>query len=138
MEFEDINVGMIFESDMLVSDQMVQEFARITGDDNPLHVDEEFAKKTQFGRRIAHGMLVVSLISKVLGRDFPGAGTVYVSQFVKFKKPVYIGDTVKIHIEVKDKNTDKRRLFLLTNVIDGDKEVISGEAEVYLPQKQMI
>ncbi len=138
MEFEDIKVGMIFESNMLVSDQMVQEFARITGDDNPLHVDEEFAKKTQFGRRIAHGMLVVSLISKVLGRDFPGAGTVYVSQFVKFKKPVYIGDTVKIHIEVKDKNTDKRRLFLLTNVIDGDKEVISGEAEVYLPQKQMI
>ncbi len=138
MEFEDIKVGMIFESETLVSDKMVKEFASITGDDNPLHLDEEFAKRTQFGRKIAHGMLVASLISKVLGRDFPGAGTVYVSQFIKFRKPVYIGDTVKIHIEVKDKNTDKRRLLLLTNVIDGDKEVINGEAEVYIPQKQMI
>ncbi len=138
MEFEDMKLGMIFENELIVSDEMVKEFARITGDDNPLHVDEEFAKKTQFGKRIAHGMLVASLISKVLGRDFPGAGTVYVSQFLKFRKPVYIGDTIKIHIEVKEKNQDKRRLLLLTNVIDGDREVINGEAEVYIPQKQMI
>jgi 3-hydroxybutyryl-CoA dehydratase len=134
MKFEDIKVGMVFESEMIVDDKMVMEFARITGDDNPLHIDEDFARKTQFGKRIAHGMLIVSLISKVLGRDFPGPGTVYVSQIVKFRKPVYVGDAVKIHVEVKDKNSDKRRLFLLTNVIDNDKEVIAGEAEVYIPQ----
>ncbi len=123
MEFEDIKTGTVFESEMIVDDKMVIEFARITGDDNPLHIDEEFARKTQFGKRIAHGMLIVSLISKVLGRDFPGPGTVYVS---------------KIHVEVKDKNSDKRRLFLLTNVIDNDKEVINGEAEVYIPPKLTI
>lgn len=135
MNFEDIKKDYIFETEIKVSDEMVTEFAKITGDDNPLHLDEKFASKTQFGRRIAHGMLIVSLISKVLGKDFPGAGTVYVSQSVKFRKPVYIGDTVKIHVEVKDINVDKRRLFLNTIVTDMDKEVITGEAEVYIPQK---
>ncbi len=134
MKFEDIKIGQSFESEIEVTDEMVREFAKITGDNNPLHLDEEFAKKSQFGRKIAHGMLVVSLISKVLGHDFPGAGTVYVSQYVKFRKPVYIGDTVKIMISVKDKNIEKRRLFLLTDVLDGDREVIKGEAEIYLPE----
>ncbi len=112
---------------------MVREFARITGDNNPLHLDEEFAKKSIFGKRIAHGMLVASLISKVLGHDFPGAGTVYVSQSLKFRKPVYVNDTVKIRIEVKNKNPERHRLFLSTTVMDYGKDVITGEAEIYLP-----
>ena len=132
MDFENIKEGDVREVEIQVTDGMVREFAKITGDNNPLHLDEEFAKKTIFGRRIAHGMLVASLISKVLGHDFPGAGTIYVSQSVKFRKPVYIGDTVKVHVEVKDKNVARRRLFLITNVIDNDALVISGEAEVYL------
>ncbi len=133
MNFEEISIGDTREFEAKVTDEMVREFARITGDNNPLHLDEEFAKKSIFGRRIAHGMLVASLISKVLGHDFPGAGTVYVSQFVKFRKPVYVNDTIKIRIEVKDKNPEKRRLFLSTTVIDNDKNVITGEAEIYLP-----
>jgi len=135
VNFENIEKGDSKEVEIQVTDEMVREFAKITGDNNPLHLDEEFAKKTIFGRRIAHGMLVVSLISKVLGHDFPGAGTVYVSQSVKFRKPVYVGDTVKVHVEVKGKNVARRRLFLITNVMNNDALVISGEAEVYLPSK---
>ncbi|HEU23975.1 MAG: enoyl-CoA hydratase [Mesoaciditoga sp.] len=135
MNFDKIEIGQNFESDITVTDEMVKEFAKITGDNNPLHLDEEFAKKTQFGKRIAHGMLVASLISKVLGRDFPGPGTVYVSQFVQFRKPVYIGEDVKIRIEVKDKKVEKRRLILDTTVMAGGRAVITGEAEVYLPEQ---
>ncbi len=135
MNFEEIEIGQNFESDTVITDEMVKEFARITGDDNPLHLDEEFASKTQFGRRIAHGMLIASLISKVLGRDFPGPGTVYVSQFIQFKKPVYIGENVRIRIDVKDKKIEKRRLILNTTVMVEDKIVITGEAEVYLPKQ---
>ena len=135
MNFENIKEGDVREVEIQVTDEMVREFARITGDNNPLHLDEKFAKKTIFGRRIAHGMLVASLISKVLGHDFPGAGTIYVSQSIKFRKPVYVEDTVKVHVEVKGKNAERRRLFLITNVIDNDELVISGEAEVYLPSE---
>ncbi|WP_456399537.1 MaoC family dehydratase [Mesoaciditoga sp.] len=133
MKFEEIKVGDFTEVEIMVSDEMVRTFARVTGDNNPLHLDDEFAKKTIFKKRIAHGMLVASLISKVLGHDFPGAGTIYVSQSVKFRKPVYVGDKVKIHVEVKEKNEQRRRLYLITDVFDKDVQVISGEAEVYLP-----
>ncbi len=133
MKFEEIKVGDFTEVEITVSDEMVRTFARVTGDNNPLHLDDEFAKKTIFKKRIAHGMLVASLISKVLGHDFPGAGTIYVSQSVKFRKPVYVGDKVKIHVEVKEKNEQRRRLYLITDVFDKDVQVISGEAEVYLP-----
>ncbi len=135
MKFEEIKIGDFKEVEIEVTDEMVRTFAKITGDNNPLHLDDEFAKKTIFKKRIAHGMLVASLISKVLGHDFPGAGTVYVSQSVKFRKPVYVGDKVKIHVEVKEKNEQKRRLYLITDVFDKDVKVISGEAEVYLPSE---
>jgi 3-hydroxybutyryl-CoA dehydratase len=134
MDFERINVGDFKDVKAVVSDEMIRTFAKITGDNNPLHLDDEFAQKTVFKKRIAHGMLVASLISKVLGHDFPGAGTIYVSQNVKFRKPVYVGDEVRIHVEVKAKNEEKRRLYLITDVFDGDVKVISGEAEVYLPK----
>ncbi len=135
MKFEEIKIGDFKEVEIEVTDEMVRTFAKITGDNNPLHLDDEFAKKTIFKKRIAHGMLVASLISKVLGHDFPGAGTVYVSQSVNFRKPVYVGDKVKIHVEVKEKNEQKRRLYLITDVFDKDTKVISGEAEVYLPSE---
>ncbi len=135
MKLEDMKVGDFKDVNAKVTDEMVRTFADITGDNNPLHLDDEFARNTIFKRRIAHGMLVASLISKVLGHDFPGAGTVYVSQSVKFKKPVYVGDEVRVHVEVKDKNVEHRRLYLITDVYDGEKKVIAGEAEVYIPDK---
>ena len=134
MDFSDIGIGMITRQTFFVSEERVRAFAELTGDMNPVHLDEEFAKSTQFGRRIAHGMLVSSFISKVLGRDFPGDGTIYVAQKVRFRRPVFIGDTVVVEVEVTEKNEEKRRLILRTDVInESGEKVIIGEAEVMKP-----
>ena len=134
MDFSDIGIGMINRQEFLVSEERVKAFAELTGDMNPVHLDEEFARTTQFGRRIAHGMLVASFISKVLGRDFPGDGTIYVSQKVRFRRPVFIGDKVTVEVEVTEKNDEKKRLILRTDVISvSGEKVIIGEAEVMKP-----
>ena len=134
MDFAKIGIGMMSRQAFVVSEERVRAFAELTGDMNPVHLDEEFAKTTQFGRRIAHGMLVASFISKVLGRDFPGEGTIYVSQKVRFRRPVFIGDTVTVEVEVTEKNDEKKRLILRTDVIsEAGEKVIIGEAEVMKP-----
>ncbi len=131
MDYSEIKVGDHYEKDFLVTDQKVRIFAEISGDDNPLHVNDEFAAKTRFGKRIAHGILITSFISKVIGRDFPGDGTIYVSQQVKFKRPVFIDDKVTVKIEVLEKIDAKKRLILATDVLNKDKKiVIEGKAEV--------
>jgi 3-hydroxybutyryl-CoA dehydratase len=83
-----------------VTDDMVQAFAEATGDKNPLHLDDEYAKKTIFGRRIAHGMLGASLISCILGTKLPGKGTIYKSQKLKFVRPIYVGDRITVKVRV--------------------------------------
>jgi len=134
MDFAKIGIGMMSRQEFIVSEERIRAFAELTGDMNPVHLDEEFAKTTQFGRRIAHGMLVASFISKVLGRDFPGEGTIYVSQKVRFRRPVFIGDTVTVEVEVTEKNDEKKRLILRTDVIsEAGEKVIIGEAEVMKP-----
>lgn len=103
----------------------------MTGDNNPVHLDDAFAAGTRFQKRIAHGMLVASFISKVLGRDFPGDGTIYLSQQVRFRRPVFPGQTVTVEVEVLERKEEKRRLLLRTDVINPDGEtVIVGQAEV--------
>ncbi len=131
MEYSDIKIGTVYEKDFIVTDEQVRTFARISGDDNPIHVDDEFASKTRFGKRIAHGILVVSFISKIIGRDFPGDGTIYVSQNCKFLRPVFIGDKILVRVKVLEKNDAKNRLILSTDVFnEQDKKVIEGTAEV--------
>ncbi|HOO31625.1 MAG TPA: MaoC family dehydratase [Thermotogota bacterium] len=131
MDFKEIKVGDSFSMDFKVTDEKVLGFADVSGDNNPVHVDDEFAKNTRFGKRIAHGMLITSFISKVLGRDFPGDGTIYVSQEVKFKRPVFIDDIVTVKIEVIEKRDEKNRLILSTDVFNAEgKKVIEGQAEV--------
>ncbi|MFW5871523.1 MAG: MaoC family dehydratase [bacterium] len=131
MDYHDIQVGDSYQKDFIVTDEKVRMFAEISGDDNPLHINDEFAAKTRFGKRIAHGILITSFISKVIGRDFPGDGTIYVSQIVKFKRPVFIDDTVKVKIVVLEKNDEKKRLILSTDVYNtAEKKVIEGTAEV--------
>src|SRR6056297_3335846 len=131
MDYSEIKVGDHYEKDFLVTDQKVRIFAEISGDDNPIHVDEEFAAKTRFKKRIAHGILITSFISKVIGRDFPGDGTIYVSQQVRFKRPVYINDKVMVRIEVLEKFDAKKRIILSTDVYNAEnKKVIEGNAEI--------
>jgi len=131
MDYNEIKVGDTYTKDFIVTDEKVRTFAEISGDDNPLHVNDEFASKTRFGKRIAHGILITSFISKVIGRDFPGDGTIYVSQQVKFKRPVFIGDKVTVKIEVLEKNDSKKRITLSTDVYNEEnKKVIEGNAEI--------
>jgi len=77
----------------------IQDFARLTGDTNPLHLDEEFAIKTRFGQRVAHGMLIAALISAVIGTQLPGPGTIYINQMLQFVAPVFIGDTIQLLLQ---------------------------------------
>lgn len=129
-----IRINEVYKKDFLVSESMVYNFAECTGDENPVHLNEEFAEKTIFGRRIAHGFLVGSLISTVLGNYFPGNGTIYVSQTMRFLKPVYLNDNITVIVEVLE-ITAKKWLRLRTNCIKSNSEiVIEGEALIIPPK----
>ncbi|WP_448531143.1 MaoC family dehydratase [Pseudothermotoga sp.] len=135
MKFSEVRIDQEYSASFTISDEMVRTFAEITGDKNPVHLDEEYAKNTRFKKRICHGMLVASLISKVLGMDFPGPGTILVRQQLSYRAPVFVGETVKVHVKVVDKKEEKQRLILQTNVIKSDGTVaIEGQAEVLIEQ----
>jgi len=135
MKYSEMKVNDIYKEKFVATDEKVRTFAATSGDNNPLHLDDEFAKKTIFKQRIAHGMLVASFISKVLGRDFPGDGTIYMQQEVKFTKPVYINEEVEVEVEVLEKRDDKKIIKLRTDVFNskGDK-VVKGNATVMKPE----
>lgn len=112
---------------------MVRDFANISGDRNPIHLDDNYAAKTLFKKRIAHGFLVGSLISSILGNDYPGEGTIYLSQTMKFLAPVYIEDEITTTVELIEIQ-DKGRLLFNTFCINQDKKVVlEGEALVIGP-----
>ena len=105
--FNNLKENQFYTDSVKVTDTNIKKFASASGDNNPIHLNEEFAKKTIFKSRIAHGMLIASFISSVIGNKFPGNGTIYVSQNLKFKRPVKINDVVKIKITVEKKNYKK-------------------------------
>jgi 3-hydroxybutyryl-CoA dehydratase len=107
----------------------VDAFAALSGDQNPIHLDEAYAAKTRFGRRIAHGMLVASYISTLLGTKFPGSGTIYMSQTLNFLRPVFLGDTLTVTATVTNFRSDKAIATLATIVTNQRGEtILSGEA----------
>jgi 3-hydroxybutyryl-CoA dehydratase len=130
------NVGDSAEITKTIEQADVDAFADVTGDHNPVHVDEEFAKTTRFGRRIAHGMLTASLISAVLANKLPGEGSVYLGQTLQFVAPVFPGDEITARVTVREVREDKPILKLETVCVNQrDETVIRGEAIVLLPQK---
>ncbi|MEW9897487.1 MaoC family dehydratase [Chitinivorax sp. PXF-14] len=132
---EDMSVGQVAEYGKTITDADIILFAGVTGDNNPVHIDQEYAEKTPFGTRIAHGMLTASLISTVLGTRLPGPGTIYLSQSAKFKAPVKIGDTVQVRVSVKDIDLNRKRVTLETNCYVAGKLVLEGEALAIAPSK---
>jgi len=131
MNIDDIYIGQVYEVKRIVTDEMVKLFAEATGDKNPVHLDEEYAKNTIFGGRIAHGILSLGIISSVLGMEFPGAGTIYLMQNGKFRRPVYIGEEVTVKLIVKEVDREKRRVLLETYVVkENGENAIEGEALV--------
>lgn len=129
-----LQVGDRAEMSKTVSDGDVRTFAEISGDRNPVHLDEAYAAGTFFKQRIAHGTLTGALISAVLGMLMPGPGTIYLSQSYNFKAPVYIGDTITARLEVTAYRADKRITTLKTEIYNQhDKLVLDGEAVVIAP-----
>ncbi len=131
--FSEINIGDSYEESRFVSSAAVNTFAEISGDKNPLHLSDEFAAKSIFKKRVAHGMLVSGYISAVLGMKFPGAGTIYLQQSLKFMRPVFVDEEVTVRVTVLEKRPEKNRLLLSTEVLSADgKAAIVGEALVKL------
>jgi len=124
-------VGDSAEITKKITEADIQAFAEVTGDHNPIHLDDEFAKSTRFGRRIAHGMLTASLISSVLANKLPGEGSVYLGQSLQFVAPVFPGDEVTARVTIKQIREDKPILKLETICVNQhDETVIRGEATV--------
>ncbi len=129
-DVEDIAVGMSAETAKTISEADIVLFSAVSTDVNAIHLDDEYARSTQFGGRIAHGMLSASLLSAVLGNRLPGPGVIYMSQSLRFRAPVRPGDTVHAKVTVKQVIADKCRVVLDTVCTVGDKVVIDGEAMV--------
>ena len=126
-----IKIGDSFSKERLVTDELVRAFAEVSGDYNPIHIDEAFAKTTRFGRRIAHGMLSGAFISAVLGHEFAEKKIVYLSQTMKFTAPVYIGDTVTTTATITNIREDKNIVTMDTTCTKQDGEVVvKGESVV--------
>lgn len=128
---EDLQVGMSASVAKTVTEADIVLFAGITTDVNPAHLNEEWAKTTQFGGRIAHGMLSAGFISAVLANKLPGPGTIYLGQTLKFKAPVRIGDTVTATVTVREVVVGKRRCVLDAVCTVNGKVVIEGESTMY-------
>lgn len=132
--YAEIQIGEKATFSKTITEADVILFAGITGDFNPIHVNQVAAEKTIFKTRIAHGMLTAAFISTVLGTTLPGMNTIYVSQQSKFVTPAFIGDTLTATVEVIDKRDDKNMLTMKTIVSNQDgKEVVIGEAQVKKP-----
>jgi 3-hydroxybutyryl-CoA dehydratase len=133
-----IRIGQKFSKEFIVTKNMVNDFASCTGDLNPIHLDEEFAKNTRFKKPIAHGFLVGSFISSVLGNDFPGQGTIYISQRMNFNHPVYIEEKIIVDVEV-NKILSRSKIFLKTKCLNKmGVKVIDGDASVLVPSGSLI
>lgn len=132
---EDLEVGMRAEYERVVTEDMIETFAHVSGDHNPLHLDEEYARTTMFKGRIAHGILSAAFISKVFGTVMPGKGSVYISQTLRFLAPVRIGDTVITSVQITDINSEKKRVSFKSRCKVGATVVIDGDALIMVPSR---
>lgn len=132
-KYSDIKMGQSAEVSHTVTEEDIQVFGDLSGDYNPLHFDEDWAKTTMFGSRIAHGIISASFISTAIGMHLPGPGTIYMSQSMRFLGPVRIGDTITARVEVVTLNDEKERVTLKTTCTNQKgKVVLDGEAMVTL------
>jgi len=130
---DELTVGQQAVFAKTVTEADIVGYAGISGDMNPVHINEEFAKTTMFKTRIAHGMLSAGFISAVLGTKLPGPGCIYLSQTLKFMAPVKIGDTVTARATITEIAAEKKRVVLKTECLIAGKVVLDGEAVVMVP-----
>lgn len=133
--FEDLSVGQSAETTKVVTANDVEAFAAVSGDTNPVHLDEAYAKTTTFQTRIAHGMLSGAYISAVIGTKLPGPGAIYLSQSMRFRRPVKLGDPVVTRVTVQALDAQRGHATLATVCQVGGKTVVDGEAVIMVPRK---
>ena len=133
---EDIEMGMTRYIRKVITDRDIEQFAEISTDYNPVHLDDEYARDTIFEGRIAHGMLTAGLVSAVIGEQLPGHGAIYLSQNLKFLAPVRPGDLVHAEVKVVDMVIDKRRVKLDCRCEVNGENVLVGEATVLAPSRK--
>lgn len=129
----EITIGMTASYTQTISDADVKAFAGISGDHNPVHMSEDYAKNSRFKNRIAHGLLTASFFSAIFGTKLPGEGCVYAGQNLQFKKPVYLGDTVVAKVTVIAVDILKKRVTFETVCTVKDRVVTTGTAEIFIP-----
>lgn len=134
--FEDLTIGMVEALSHKVEDKDVVGFAELSGDHNPIHLNEDYAKTTRFGARIAHGLYTASLFSALIGMKLPGPGAVYLSQTLHFKAPVKLGDEVTVSVEVVELTAKGRRCKLRCEAKVAGGLVLEGEALVMVPSRE--
>ncbi len=132
---EDLSAGMEATYSRVASREDIDMFAQVSGDTNPLHLDEAYAATTMFNGCIAHGMLSAGYISKVLGTQLPGPGAIYLSQSLKFKAPVRPGDQVDTKVAITDMDENRRRVTVQCECRVGETVVVSGEAQLLVPAR---
>lgn len=136
--YDEITLGQTATYTKSVQEQDVQMFAAVSGDANPVHLDPDFARSTQFGERIAHGMLTGAYISAALAMELPGPGTIYLNQSLRFRLPVKLGETLTVKLEVTDKKDRRKLVTLSTNVYNQDEKLVAaGSAEVMAPVEKL-
>ena len=132
---EDLTVGMSAAYEHIVTERDVVQFADISGDYNPVHLDEDYARTTRFKGRIVHGMLSASFLSTTIASRLPGPGTIYLTQNLSFRAPVRIGDKVEARVTITDIMREKARVVLKTVCRVGETVVIDGDALVMVPAR---
>ncbi|MDR4887126.1 MaoC family dehydratase [Fredinandcohnia sp. QZ13] len=129
-------VGQTASCSKTITETDIHLFAELSGDFNPIHIDDEYAKKTRFNKRIAHGLLTSSLLSQLLGVHLPGKGSVYMEQTIRFTAPVFIGDTITAMVTIQEYNREKNRVKLLTECHNQKGElVLTGTAVMMVPSE---
>jgi 3-hydroxybutyryl-CoA dehydratase len=131
--FDSITVGINHEFEITVTEKLVSDFSVISGDFNPLHMDEKYATKTKFKKRVCHGMLLASFLSRLVGMYLPGKNALYFSQILNFISPCFINDIITVKGEIIDKNYATKIITLKTSIVNQKNELIlDGEAKVMI------
>ena len=132
-DFDELRIGQAVERTTAITSELISAFAKLTDDTNPVHLDDDYAAGTFFGRRVAHGMITASLMAALIGSELPGPGSVYLSQSLEFKAPVFPGDVVTVRLEIEELDPAAKKVRLRTTARNqSGRAVIEGTGWVLL------
>lgn len=132
LSIDQLFVGMTESASKVITRDDVRRFSELSGDTNPIHLDKEYAKETRYKKNIAHGLMCASYFSGIFGTKLPGLGSIYVSQSLRFKRPIYIGDKVDVIVKITEIEINRKRVKFTTQCLVNSKICIDGFAEIHL------